>query len=90
MSGSQTSAYIDGDILQQWSSQISKMNKDAIDTLNSYLKTVKDLENYMLGNVSTGFINDESNLVKSSINYHRQMQDVEKFLLEVVYTMSNQ
>ncbi len=90
MGNQQTSAYIEIDTLRQWSSQISRMNQEAMDTLDSYQKTVKDLENYMLGNVSTGFINDESNLVTKSMNYHTKMQDVEKFLIEVINTMSNQ
>lgn len=90
MDNSRTSAYIEVDALQKWSSQISKINENATDILSSYLMTVKDLENYMLGNVSTGFINDTSNLITKATNCHTKMQDVERFLIEVINTMSNQ
>lgn len=90
MNNSQTSAYIEVGALQQWSSQMAKINTEATDTLNSYLTTVKELENYMLGNVATGFINDTSNLITRSKNCHTQMQNVENFLIEVINTMSNQ
>ena len=90
MNNSQTSAYIEVEALQRWSSQMSKINTDATDILNLYLTTVKDLENYMLGNVSTGFINDTSNLVTKAKNCHTQMKNVESFLIEVINTMSNQ
>lgn len=90
MEQSKTSAYIETATLQRWSDQLSKVNTEAIETLDSYLGTVKELENYMLGNVSAGFINDTSNLVTTSKRYHLQMKNVEEFLIEVINTMSNQ
>ena len=70
--------------------QISRINNDALNKLDSYLKTVESLENHMLGNVSTGVINNRSKLVEKAKRYHTQMRSVENFLLEVIETMSNQ
>ncbi len=90
MNNSHNSAYIEIETLKKWSMQMSKINNDAINKLDNYLKTVEDLENYMLGNVSTGFINDSSKLVTKAKRYHTQMRSVENFLLEVIETMSSQ
>lgn len=90
MNNSQNSAYIEIESLKKWNMQMSRINNDALNKLDSYLKTVESLENYMLGNVSTGFINDSSKLVEKAKQYHTQMRSVENFLLEVVETMSNQ
>lgn len=90
MNTSQTSVYVDTDALQKWNAQMSKINEEAITTLGNYLTTVNQLENYMLGNVASGFINDTNEIMKKSKNCHEQMKDVEKFLLTVVNTMNNQ
>lgn len=90
MNNSQNSAYIEIESLKKWNMQISRINNDALNKLDSYLKTVEFLENHMLGNVSTGFINDSSKLVEKAKQYHTQMRSVENFLLEVVETMGNQ
>lgn len=90
MNNSQNSAYIEIESLKKWNMQMSGINNDALNKLDSYLKTVESLENHMLGNVSTGFINDSSKLVEKAKRYHTQMRSVENFLLEVVETMSNQ
>ena len=90
MNNSQNSAYIEIESLKKWNMQISRINNDALNKLDSYLKTVESLENHMLGNVSTGFINDSSKLVEKAKRYHTQMRSVENFLLEVIETMSNQ
>lgn len=90
MNNSQNSAYIEIESLKKWNMQMSRINNDALNKLDSYLKTVESLENHMLGNVSTGFINDSSKLVEKAKKYHTQMRSVENFLLEVVETMSNQ
>ena len=90
MNNSQNSAYIEIESLKKWNMQMSRINNDALNKLDSYLKTVESLENYMLGNVSTGFINDSSKLVEKAKQYHTQMRSVENFLLEVIETMSNQ
>lgn len=90
MNNSQNSAYIEIESLKKWNMQMSRINNDALNKLDSYLKTVESLENHMLGNVSTGFINDSSKLVEKAKRYHTQMRSVENFLLEVIETMSNQ
>ena len=90
MNNSQNSAYIEIESLKKWNMQMSRINNDALNKLDSYLKTVESLENHMLGNVSTGFINDSSKLVEKAKKYHTQMRSVENFLLEVIETMSNQ
>ena len=90
MNNSQNSAYIEIESLKKWNMQISRINNDALNKLDSYLKTVESLENHMLGNVSTGFINDSSKLVEKAKKYHTQMRSVENFLLEVIEAMSNQ
>ena len=90
MNNSQNSAYIEIESLKKWNMQMSRINNDALNKLDSYLKTVESLENHMLGNVSTGFINDSSKLVEKAKRYHTQLRSVENFLLEVVETMSNQ
>ena len=90
MNNSQNSAYIEIESLKKWNMQMSRINNDALNKLDSYLKTVESLENYMLGNVSTGFINDSSKLVEKAKKYHTQMRSVENFLLEVIETMGNQ
>lgn len=90
MNSSKNSAYIEIETLKKWNMQMSNINSDALNKLDNYLKTVESLNNYMLGNVSTGFINDSSKLVERAKKYHTQMRSVENFLLEVVETMSNQ
>lgn len=90
MNNSQNSAYIEIESLKKWNMQMSRINNDALNKLDSYLKTVESLENHMLGNVSTGFINDSSKLVEKAKKYHTQMRSVENFLLEVIETMGNQ
>ncbi|MDD6757377.1 MAG: hypothetical protein PUE33_04875 [bacterium] len=90
MNNSQTSAYIEIGTLQEWKTRLSKTNSEALETLNSYLETAKELENYMLGNVATGFINETTSIINNSKNYHNKMQDVENFLIEVIDTMNNQ
>lgn len=87
---SQNSAYIEIETLKKWNVQMSNINSEALNKLDNYLKNVENLENYMLGNVSKGFISDSSKLVNKAKKYHTQMRSVENFLLEVIETMSNQ
>ncbi len=90
MNNLEKSVYVDTEMLEQWSFRMSDINSRAIDILDSYSGIVGDLENYMLGNVSDGFIKDSTNLIKKSKNCHMKMQDIDKFLIEVVNIMSNQ
>ena len=44
MNNSQNSAYIEIESLKKWNMQISRINNDALNKLDSYLKTVEFLE----------------------------------------------
>lgn len=90
MNNSKTSVYIDIATLESWSSKMAEMNFEAKEILDSYLNTVNDLEHYMIGNVASGFIKDVNDVVTNAKNGHTQMQDIEKFLIEVINTMSAQ
>ena len=90
MNDSKASAYIEIDSLQEWNKRMNKINTEAKKLLESYLKTVSDLKEHMLGNVATGFINDTSSIVKNAKIGHKEMEDAENFLLEVVKLMSEQ
>lgn len=90
MSDSKTSAYIETDSLQEWNRRMNKINTEATKLLDSYLKTVSDLKEHMLGNVATGFVNDTSSIVENAQTGHKEMEDAENFLLEVVKLMSEQ
>lgn len=90
MNDSHTAAYIETEVLKNWSLQMARINDEAFNFLDTYMKTVGDLENYMLGNVATGFINDSSTLVEKAKKHHTQMKSVENFLIEVIDTMVNQ
>ena len=67
-----------------------KSDDEAIKNLSLYLNTVNKLQDYMAGNVISGFIKDTTNLINKVEKKHKNMNDVEKFLDEVVNTMNEQ
>lgn len=90
MNNSQTSVYVDTSTLKIWETKINKINDEALKNLSLYLNTVNKLQDYMAGNVISGFIKDTTNLINKVEKKHKNMNDVEKFLDEVVNTMNEQ
>lgn len=90
MNNSQTSVYVDTSTLKIWETEINKINDEALKNLSLYLNTVNKLQDYMAGNVIFGFIKDTTNLINKVEKKHKNMNDVEKFLDEVVNTMNEQ
>lgn len=90
MNNSQTSVYVDTSILKIWETEIKIVNDEAMKNLSLYLNTVNKLQDYMAGNVASGFIKDTTNLINEVEKKHKKMSDVEKFLDEVVNTMNEQ
>lgn len=90
MNNSQTSVYVDTSTLKIWETEINKINDEALKNLSLYLNTVNKLQDYMAGNVASGFIKDTTNLINKVEKKHKNMNDVEKFLDEVVNTMNEQ
>lgn len=90
MNNSQTSVYVDTSTLKIWGTEINKINDEALKNLSLYLNTINKLQDYMAGNVISGFIKDTTNLINKVEKKHKNMNDVEKFLDEVVNTMNEQ
>lgn len=90
MNNSQTSVYVDTSTLKIWETEINKINDEALKNLSLYLNTINKLQDYMAGNVISGFIKDTTNLINKLEKKHKNMDDVEKFLDEVVNTMNEQ
>lgn len=90
MNNSQTSVYVDTSTLKIWETEFNKINDEALKNLSLYLNTVNKLQDYMAGNVISGFIKDTTNLINKLEKKHKNMNDVEKFLDEVVNTMNEQ
>lgn len=82
--------YIEKDVLKAWGAQMTQLNNDAIDIMNSIEQEVKRLSEYWKGNAADGFTNVSNDLVTDGRNYHNKMKDIEKMLNEVVITAENQ
>ncbi len=82
--------YIDKDTLKNWGTEMTRLNNEAIDILNSIEREVKNLGDYWQGNAATGFNNVVNNLIEDGKNYHTKMQNVENMLNEIVITAENQ
>lgn len=82
--------YIEKDTLNAWGVQMTQLNYEAIDIINSIEDEVKDLKNYWKGNAADGFNTVMNNLIKDGKTYHEKMKNVENMLKEVVITAENQ
>lgn len=82
--------YIEKDTLNAWGVQMTQLNYEAIDIINSIEEEVKELKEYWKGNAANGFCTNMDKLVKDGKNYHTKMKNVENMLKEVVITAENQ
>ena len=82
--------YIEKDVLNAWGVQMTQLNNDAIDIMNSIQQEVKILNEYWKGHAADGFTKVTNDLVTEGINCHNKMKNVEKMLMEVVITAENQ
>lgn len=87
---SPTAAYVELDVLNSWSSQMENINEQAIAVLDSFTTTVRELENYWMGNSATGFLNASEKLMTRAKIYHNKMKSTSNFLIEVARTMDSQ
>lgn len=85
-----TSVYVDFAALNSWKSQMDQINGSAMDTLDSFISTVKDLKNSWCGNSAESFLNSSNNLINKAKSYHTEMRNVENFLTNVIETMDRQ
>ena len=75
--------YVDVEMIKLWSEKLKNLNDESQNLLNLMLDDIKSLNDYMLGNVANGFINDSKELVNEVKKGHTNMSNVEDFLYEV-------
>ena len=85
-----TSVYVDFSALNDWKSQMDKINGSALDTLDSFMSSVEDLKGSWCGNSADSFLNSSKTMLNKAKNYHTEMRSVENFLTTVINTMDNQ
>lgn len=85
-----SSVYVDFAALNSWQSQMDQINGSAMDTLDSFISTVKDLKNSWCGNSAESFLTSSNNLINKAKSYHTEMRNVENFLTNVIETMDGQ
>ena len=85
-----TSVYVDFAALNSWKSQMNKINSSALDTLDSFISTMKDLKSSWCGNSAESFLSSSSNLIRKAKSYHNEMMNVENFLTNVIEIMDKQ
>ena len=85
-----SSMYVDLNLLQQWRNKLDIINNDCIEQLNMMLATISSLEDYWVGNISSGFIEDSSGMVRNVLSIHNNMKDnFVPLLTEIVNISSN-
>ena len=82
--------YIEKDTLNAWGVQMTQLNYEAIDIINSIADEVESLKEYWKGNAANGFSTNMDKLIKDGKKYHEKMKNVENMLKEVVITAENQ
>ena len=87
---SQTSVYVETDVLYGWSAEMNSINESAISVLESFVTTLEELDNYWLGESATGFKNATNSLMTTAKSYHNNMKNVSAFLNDVVITMESE
>lgn len=87
---SQTSVYVDTDALSGWSSELNSINETAISVLDSFVTTLKELDNYWIGNSADGFKEATDALLTKAKSCHSNMKNVSAFLVDVATTMENE
>ena len=85
-----TSVYVDFIALNEWKSQMDKINVSALDTLDSFMSSVEDLKGSWCGNSADSFLNSSKMMLNKAKSYHTEMRNVENFLTTVINTMDNQ
>lgn len=85
-----TSIYVDFSALNEWRVQMDKINGAALDTLDSFMSTVKDLKSSWCGNSADSFLRSSESLLNKAKSYHTEMKSVENFLTNVINTMDKQ
>lgn len=84
------SVWVVTDSLLEWKSQMAKLNSDAIEVINSIATELESLQNSWKGDSATGFETTMDNTLKTIINCHTQMGNVENAISTIVTTMENQ
>lgn len=87
---SDTYTYIERDTLISWGNQMTQLNNEAIDIMDSIDAEVKSLTNYWKGDAADGFTETMNNLIADGKMYHNKMKDIEKMLTEITVTAENQ
>jgi uncharacterized protein YukE len=85
-----TSVYVDFAALNEWKSQMDKINVSALDTLDSFMSSVEELKGSWCGNSADSFLNSSKMMLNKAKSYHTEMRNVENFLTTVINTMDNQ
>ena len=82
-------AYIEESAIIDWRNRLTTLNEDSITLLNEYQNKVNELDEHMKGNVSEGFIRDETKVIKENISFHNNMKDLDKLLNTVIEKMNS-
>ena len=82
-------AYIEESAIIDWRNRLTTLNEDSITLLNEYQNKVNELDEHMKGNVSEGFIRDETKVIKENTSFHNNMKDLDKLLNTVIEKMNS-
>ena len=82
--------WVETEALLAWKSQMSKLNDDAVETINSIAIDLQSLSDSWKGESATGFETTMDATLKRIINCHNQMGNVENAISTIVTTMENQ
>lgn len=85
-----SSMYADLDLLQQWRNKLDLINDECIEQLNIMLATISSLEDCWVGNISSGFVEDSSSMVRNVLLIHDSMKNaLNPLLTDVVELAKN-
>lgn len=84
------SVKVTSDSLLSWKSEMSKLNDEAVDIVQSIENDLTKLNDSWKGESADGFETTMENTLKTIISYHNQMGNVENSLSTIVSTMENQ
>ncbi len=90
MANIDTSVFVDTTALTGWSAQMSSLNEESIESLNSFMKNVNSLSNPWAGNSAESFMNFGADLLNKALSCHENMRQVDKFLITVIETMEKE
>lgn len=90
MANTDTSVFVETGALSGWSSRMSLLNEQSIESLNSFMRDVESLSEPWAGNSAESFMGFGTELLNNALSCHESMKQVDKFLLTVIETMEKE